>query len=111
MNLIHHAAQPSVAILKHPENRGVLMIYKIAVSDGKGRERNAKMFTFYFDSSNGDVKEIDMEDIWSYEHSSNSLQPIDKSSITKNKELVDVYIEKCANDLLRETAPRLTEIE
>ena len=39
------------------------------------------------------------------------LQPIDKSSITKNKELVDVYIEKCANDLLRETAPRLTEIE
>jgi hypothetical protein len=46
------------------------MIYKIAVRDGKGRERNGKMFAFYFDSSNGDVKEIDMEDIWSYEYSS-----------------------------------------
>jgi hypothetical protein len=39
------------------------------------------------------------------------VRPIDKSSITKNKELIDVYVDKRANDLLRKTAPRLTEIE
>ena len=110
MNLVHDAAKSSVAILNHPDNKGVLMIYKIAVIDGKGRERNAKMFAFNFDSSNGDVKEIDMGDIWNYEYSLNSVRPLDKSAITKN-ELVDVYVDKCANDLLREISPRLAEIE
>ena len=44
------AAKPSVAILKHPTNNGMLMIYKIAIRDGKGRERNGKMLAFNFDS-------------------------------------------------------------
>ena len=46
MNLIHQAAKPSVAILKHADNKGILMIYKIAVRDGRGRERNGKIFCF-----------------------------------------------------------------
>ena len=33
MNLVHQAAKPSVAILKHGNNKGILMIYKIAVRD------------------------------------------------------------------------------
>jgi hypothetical protein len=71
-------------------------------------ERNGKMLAFNFDnSSNGNIKEIDMEDIWNYD----PLSLTDKSDITKNKELVDVYADKYANDLLRETAPRLAEIE
>jgi len=112
MNLVHQAAKPSVAILKHGNNKGILMIYKIAVRDGKGRERNGKMFAFYFDSDdNGNVKEIDMREILDYEPSSNSVLSYDKSDITKNKELVDVYADKYANDLLKETAPRLAEIE
>ena len=111
MNLVTSSTKPSVAILKHPDNMGILMIYKIAVRDGKGRERNAKMLAFNFDSRNGDVNEIDMGDIWNYEYSSNSVRPLDKSALIKNKELVDVYADKYANDLLRETAPRLAEIE
>lgn len=91
MNLVHHSAKPSVAILQHPDNNGVLMIYKISVMDGKGRERNAKMFAFNFDSSNGNVKEIDMGDMWNYEYTSNTVRPLDKSAITKSKELVDVF--------------------
>jgi hypothetical protein len=51
-----------------------------------------------------------MKDIWNYELSSNSVLPYyDKSDITKNKGWC--YADKYANDLLRETAPRLSEIE
>jgi hypothetical protein len=112
MSLVHQAAKPSVAILKHGNDKGILMIYKIAVRDGKERERNGKMFAFYFDNDcNGNVKEIDMREILDYEPSSNSALFYDKSDITKNKELVDVYADKYVNDLLGETAPRLAEIE
>ena len=89
-----------------------MMIYKIAIRDGKGRERNGKMFAFNLDSnSNGNVKEIDMKDIWNCEPSSNSVLHYNESDITRYKELIDVYADKYANDLLGETAPRLAEIE
>jgi SNF2 family DNA or RNA helicase len=110
MGLVHNAAEPSVAILTHPSHKGVLMIYKIAIRDGKGRERNGKMFAFNLDS-NSNVKEIDMKDIWNCEPSSNFVLPCNESDITRYKELIDVYADKNANDLLRETAPRLAEIE
>ena len=58
------------------------------------------------------VKEIDMKEIWNYEPYSNSVPPYhDKPIITKNKDLADVYADKDANYLLRETVLRLGEIE
>ena len=32
-----------------------------------------------------------MGDMWNYEYSSNTVRPLDKSAITKSKELVDVF--------------------
>ena len=88
------------------------MIYKIAVRDGRGRERNGKIFAFNIEcSGNGNVKQMDMREIWDYEPSSNPLPSYDKSDIIKNKELVDVYADKYAKELRRETASRLVEIE
>ncbi|MFZ0514639.1 MAG: hypothetical protein WAM14_23750 [Candidatus Nitrosopolaris sp.] len=58
------------------------------------------------------VKEIDMKDIRNYEPSSNSVLPYAKPDIhTITKEVVDVYADKYANDLLRETASRLAKIQ
>ena len=50
-------------------------------------------------SGNGNVKEMDMGEIWDYKPSSNPSPSYDKSDITKNKELVDVYADKYANEL------------
>ena len=51
------AAKPTASILKHPEESGILIVYKIAVRDGKGRERNGKMSAIF--GQGGNVKEID----------------------------------------------------
>ena len=107
MNLVHHAVKPSVAILKHPSINGTLMIYKISVRDGKDKDRNGKIIAFNFDSSNGSVTQMDIRDIWSYQPSSHQMSSYDRSDFIKNKELIDVYADKYANDLLSETAPRL----
>ena len=111
MGLVQHAAKRSVAILEHPNDKGLIMIYKIAVRDIKGRERDAKVIAFYYDYTNGNIKEISIADLWNYEYSSNSNTLYDKTNIAKDKDLVDVYADKYTNDLLKENAMRLTEIE
>ena len=107
MSLIHDAAKPTASILKHPEESGILIVYKIAIRDGKGRERNGKMLGYLV--SGGNVKEKMMEDLWEFKPTS-SLTNYDAKRILQSKEVTDVYADKFANDLVNETLPRLAEI-
>lgn len=111
MGLVHDAAKPSVAVLTHPSNKGMLVSYKVAIKDGKGRERSAKVFVFNFNDQNSErIKEIDAKNVWDYGPSSNTAIACNKLEITKHKEEVDLYADKYVNNLLTETATRLAEI-
>ena len=111
MSLVHHAARPSIAYLQHPTEKGIIVVYKIAIRDRKGRERDANIISFNFDDSNSNVKELSIKDVWNYEYSSNLGQVYDITNIAKDKELVDVYADQFANNMLEQTAKRLDEIE
>jgi hypothetical protein len=56
--------QPSVSILEHAEKNRILIIYRIIIRDGKGRERNWRIATFLVTDTN--VKEMNMKDIWEF---------------------------------------------
>lgn len=107
MSMIHDAAKPSVSILEHPQENGILMIYKIAVKDGKGRERNGKISGLLV--TDGNAKEMKIEYIWDFKQTNSSMN-YDNKVILRSKEIADIYADKSANDLVTETLPRLAEV-
>jgi hypothetical protein len=87
------------------------MIYRIAVRDGKSRERNGGMAAFLV--TDGNIMDMNMEDIWEFQPTNSSLLSTSNYNtqvITKSKDIADAYADRSANNLVTETLPRLVEV-
>jgi superfamily II DNA or RNA helicase len=72
MEMIRDSARQSVSVFRHNTVGGLLYVYRLAVRDGAGRERDGRLIALLY--NDGEVVEVDPRFVW-------DLEPVKEQSI------------------------------